>query len=176
MNKQELLKKLKALAEHGVGGEKENAQKLLEKFMRKYNISEDDIDDDRIIKYSKKVKNDYEKQLLVQTVYKVTNGDAYSFRYIATGRKIKNLVGYECTAAQNIEIEFLFDFYKRLFYKEIDLLLNAFIQKHDIFGTPPEDSSSPDEMDLERISRLIQMMSVLSDETPQLQIESRKKA
>jgi len=40
----ERLKKLKALAERGIGGEKENAGQLLEKLCIKYGISQDDID------------------------------------------------------------------------------------------------------------------------------------
>ena len=46
--REELLKRLervKALAERGVGGEKENAEALLKRLMAKYGISEDDIED-----------------------------------------------------------------------------------------------------------------------------------
>ena len=37
MNKSDVILKLKALSERGIGGEKENATKLLEKMMKKYN-------------------------------------------------------------------------------------------------------------------------------------------
>lgn len=40
-NKTEVLQKLKALAERGVGGEKANAQALLDKLMAKYDIKEE---------------------------------------------------------------------------------------------------------------------------------------
>ena len=39
MDKTALLKKIRALAEHGVGGEAENAEKLLARMMKKYGIS-----------------------------------------------------------------------------------------------------------------------------------------
>ena len=39
MDKTALLKKVRALAEHGVGGEAENAEKLLARMMKKYGIS-----------------------------------------------------------------------------------------------------------------------------------------
>ena len=45
--REELLRRLervKALAERGVGGEKENAEALLNRLMAKYGISEEDID------------------------------------------------------------------------------------------------------------------------------------
>lgn len=170
MNKRELFKKLKALAEQGVGGEKENAQQLLKKFMRKYNVSEDEIDDDVLIEYEKKVKNEYEIKLFAQVFYKVVDGSIYTFKSVRSGRRFKNLLGYRCTAAQNIELEFLFDFYKRLFYKELDLLFTAFIQKHKLFGDSPKDKPD-DKIDYDELLRIIEMMNALSDETPQLQIE-----
>lgn len=39
------LERVKALAERGVGGEKENAEALLNRLMAKYGISEEDIED-----------------------------------------------------------------------------------------------------------------------------------
>lgn len=39
MDKTALLKKVRALAEHGVGGEAENAEKLLARMMKKYGIN-----------------------------------------------------------------------------------------------------------------------------------------
>ena len=46
--REELLRRLervKELAERGVGGEKENAEALLNRLMAKYGISEEDIED-----------------------------------------------------------------------------------------------------------------------------------
>lgn len=46
MDKTALLKKVRALAEHGVGGEAENAEKLLARMMKKYGISEEELDEE----------------------------------------------------------------------------------------------------------------------------------
>ncbi len=43
MNKSNLLKKVNALAEFGVGGEKENAQKKLKELKKKYTITETEL-------------------------------------------------------------------------------------------------------------------------------------
>lgn len=48
MDKTALLKKIRALAEHGVGGEAENAEKLLARMMKKYGISEEELNSARI--------------------------------------------------------------------------------------------------------------------------------
>jgi hypothetical protein len=44
----ELIKKLQRLAERGVGGEKEGAQKKLQQLMKKYDIEESDLSDDKL--------------------------------------------------------------------------------------------------------------------------------
>ena len=46
-NKEELLKKIKALADRGVDGERENAQAILYRLMEQYGISEAEIEEDR---------------------------------------------------------------------------------------------------------------------------------
>lgn len=81
MNKAALLKKIRTLAERGVGGEAENAEKLLAHMMEKYDISEDELDADI------RERNDFEyhgkeqKKILRQVVYKVTGGNAYELYY-----------------------------------------------------------------------------------------------
>ena len=45
-NKAELLKKIKALADRGVDGERESAQTLLARLMEQYGISETDLEED----------------------------------------------------------------------------------------------------------------------------------
>lgn len=46
-NKAELLKKIKALADRGVDGERESAQTLLARLMEQYGISETELEEER---------------------------------------------------------------------------------------------------------------------------------
>lgn len=55
MNKKELLKKIKALADSGVGGEKENAQKILAGLMKQYDISEEELSEENIKEFEIKI-------------------------------------------------------------------------------------------------------------------------
>lgn len=88
MNKAALLKKIRTLAERGVGGEAENAEKLLAHMMEKYDISEDELDADI------RERNDFEyhgkeqKKILRQVVYKVTGGNAYELYYARARRPL----------------------------------------------------------------------------------------
>lgn len=110
----ERLKKLYALALRGVGGEKVQAQAILEKMLKKYAMTLDDLDEEVINEYQLEYHGKEQEKLLKQTIYKVTDDSRafYHLRYIASGRRCKTTLGVKCTAAQKVEIEFLFDFYK----------------------------------------------------------------
>lgn len=129
MDKTALLKKVRALAEHGVGGESENAEKLLARMMKKYGISEEELDEETRVRHDFTYHGGEEKKILRQVVYKVTGGYAYELVYTASGRKVRTQLGADCTPAEKVEIEYLFDFYKRLWEKEKDAFLAALYSK-----------------------------------------------
>ena len=62
----ERLKKLHALAMRGVGGEKEQAQKILEKLMQKYGISLNDLDEEQIREFDIVYHGEIARKLLLQ--------------------------------------------------------------------------------------------------------------
>lgn len=164
MDKAALLKKIRALAERGVGGEADNAEEILRRLMEKYGVSEDELDEEE------RRRNDFEyhgkeqEKLLRQVVYKVTGGYAYNLVYRASGRKVKTRLGADCTAAEKVEIEFLFDFYTRLWERERDAFLSAFIQKHRIFTI--RDDIEPQEVSREELLKMQALMLGMSDESP----------
>lgn len=151
MNKAALLKKIRTLAERGVGGEAENAEKLLAHMMEKYDISEDELDADI------RERNDFEYH-------------AYELYYTATGRKVKTQLGADCTPAEKVEIEYLFDFYKRLWEKEKEAFLAAYIQKHRIFAIRTD--IEPQEISPEEALKMGALMEGMSDESPLRAIEA----
>lgn len=137
--------------------------------MRKYNISDDELSDDILTKYEFTYHGEREKQLLAQIIYKVTNDTKYySYIYKATNRKCKTKIGCETTKAQKLEIEFLFDFYKRLYKKEEQFFFETYIQKHRLFGDKYQ--TEPDEINLDEIARMHVLMQGMTDESPLKQI------
>lgn len=172
--KKELLRKLKALADGGVGGEKINAQRKLAALMKKYGIAEEELSAEQQICCEFKYRTETELVLLKQTIYKVTNEISfYGFTYTATGRKVARVLGCKCTRAQQIEIEFLFDFYKRTYKKDAELFLQAFIQKHQIFGVL-KDGQKGKEVDEETLRKMMMLTKGMSDDQPLKQIEGGK--
>jgi hypothetical protein len=170
----ERLKKLYALAIRGVGGEKEQAQKLLEKLMQKYGVSLAELDEEQIKDFDIEVHGEFERKLLRQVVYKIT-GDPYDARdlvYTKSQRPCRTKMRVRCTEAQKIEVEFLLDFYKNLWQREVDALFLAFIHKHEIFGQHIDGKCGT--MSYEEFEKMRRMMDGLSDETPRPLIEGSK--
>ena len=128
MDKTALLKKIRALAEHGVGGEAENAEKLLARMMKKYGISEAELDEETCVRHNFTYHGGEEKKILKQVVYKVTGGYTYELVYTASGRKVRTQLGADCTPAEKVEIEYLFDFSKRLWEKGFRPLIDQRIK------------------------------------------------
>lgn len=164
MDKAALLKKIRALAERGVGGEAENAEEILRRLMEKYGVSEDELDEAERRRHDFEYHGKEQETLLRQVVYKVTGGYAYNLVYRASGRRVKTRLGADCTAAEKVEIEFLFDFYTRLWERERAAFLSAFIQKHRIFAI--RDDIEPQEVSREELLKMQALMLGMSDESP----------
>lgn len=126
----ELVKKIKALADRGVGGEKENAQATLARLMEKYNLSETDIENEKKIRCEFRYKNEIEERLIWQIIGSVTLSKGYSAP-TDTRRKVfwKNL-----TASEKIEIELKWSIYKKLWSEELEVFYHAFVVQNNIFN------------------------------------------
>lgn len=171
----ERLKKLRELALRGVGGERETAIKLLEKLEKKYGVSSKELDEETECDFEFSFHGEFEKTLLAQIAYKVTNNSraCHSLFYTHSGRRCRTCCSITCTEAQKLEIEFLFDFYRVLWEKEINFFLGAFIQKHRLFGEL-KDGEKGEECTAEELLKLERLMYGLSDESPLRRITDGK--
>jgi len=175
MNKENLLRKLKSLASiaerGGTPEESKSAAEIMEKLMAKYEVTDADLSDDVVKAHFFKVKGSRERQLFVQVVCKVFPAWDGRFYGVTKGNKtVRNTTSLNCTMVQKVEIDLLFDFYKRLYKKEEERLFMAFVQKHQIFRERPEDDDSP-RMPVEEWMKLSALMKGMEDATPYKQIE-----
>ena len=139
-NKAELLKKIKALAERGVDGERESAQTLLARLMEQYGISETEIEEERRETAWFPYSQETERRLLNQIIYMVTGAGGFGCVGTYSGRKRKKM-GTECTAAERLEIEANYAFFKEAMKKELEIFYSAFANKNNLF--PPADKVKP---------------------------------
>lgn len=125
------LKKIKALAERGVGGEKETAMRMYEELKARYEIEDEEIMLDAVTLHWFSYKTELEEDLLTQIFYKVT-GSATYHRYTGSFSRRKKR-GCDCTELEAAEITLLFNFYKEEFRKELEVLMAAFKYKNDLY-------------------------------------------
>ena len=161
-NKEELLKKIKALADRGIGGEQENAKDILSRLMERYGISEAEIEEDRRETAWFPYSQETERRLLYQIVYMVTGKSAFGCVGAYTNRKRKKL-GADCTAAERMEIEANYEFFKAAMNEELEIFYAAFASKNDLFPSPDkldksESNKEETEMDRTRAMKIGAMM------------------
>lgn len=127
----EKLKKIKALAERGVDGEKKGAMQMYRKLMEKYQIEEAEVLEDYVSVHWFGYKTELEEDLLTQIFYKVTGSCSYQ---IYTGPyKRRKKRGCECTELEAVEIKLLFDFYREELKRELEAFMIAFRNGNDLF-------------------------------------------
>lgn len=168
------IKRVQALAERGVDGEKESAAALLERLMKQYGIDEAEIAEERRETAWFRYKTELEMKLLIQVIYAVTGKVGFGCVGAHTGRKRKE-VGIDCTAAERLEIEISFEFYNAAMQAELERFYSAFVAKNEIHppeGKPKVDIPPPEELSEEEAFKLAAMMDGMDEHTRRKMIES----
>ncbi len=170
----DLAKKLKALAEKGVGGEKMNAERMLSDLMKKHKITEADINGEEIKDFFWKM-TEPDFTLWYQCIKKVNyNIPVYG---PFPQKEIKRLLlegnhMISCTIAEKVEIECMFETYKRLYIEEVDIFFLAFCRANDLLVDHPEKSHKPlSEEDAAKYDRAATMSGSIEKRTHRKQLK-----
>jgi hypothetical protein len=150
----DLAKKLYALSERGIGGEKENAANMLNNLMEKHSISLDDIIGEIKKKHFFIVKLEQRKFFFQVVASVIGNIESY---FELEGKKTK--LGLMLTDADFIEISAKFEFYWKSYEKDMKIFYSAFIQKNSLYRKKDE-SKEPieDYIPTEEDFRMFEMM------------------
>lgn len=168
----EKVKRIQALAERGIGGEKDSAAALLDRLMKQYGISEAEIAEERREIAWFRYKTPLERKLLNQVIYTVTGRIPYGCVGRYTGRTRKQ-IGIECTAAERLEIEISFEFYNAALQQELERFYSAFLHKNGIFPANAIDElPEAPEPDVEEARRISMMMAGMDEHTRRKMLES----
>jgi len=154
----ELINKLKALSDEGIGGEKINAQKMLEKVMDDNGITMEDIAETEHVQNTLHC-DDKQRRIMGQIIVHVM------------GKTIKmygsNMVsGYiiHCTKAQFVEIISKFEFYWAQYEEELELFTSAFVYKHQLLP-PDATEAKAEDLDMKKMEKLKGMMDILDNKS-----------
>ena len=168
--REDLLRKLKALAEGGVGGEKVNAEKMLNKLLTKYNIDPDSLESDslRMVEFKVK-KGQFQRDILTQVIANCLPTLKRS------NRKTKNGFICQVSIVEEIEIRAKYTFYSERFKDDLLIMFNAFIHKNDLFYKGETESQFTDKpINYEQATRILQMMNGLKKHHYATQIEHKR--
>ena len=161
MSKQDIIdkiKKVKRLAEKGVDGEKESAQKRVEEMMQRYGITEDDLDDEKESLFTYYVEGLYGWKLLNQIIgkhfpdihamymphHRIPKDHRMLFKEIAKGKK-HNVICC-CNAAQFVEVTTYYEIMHRSFQEQAEIFYYAFLSKNNLLVEG--DGHEPSEKEL----------------------------
>lgn len=136
INKEKLkskAKKLKALADKGIDGEKETAERMYKEFMEKHGLNDVDVDPSSNNRKFK-VKNDDDALILTNVILSVN-----------PFTKIVNLpliIQAELDSEDFNEVREKFRYFVKLWRVEKELLRMAFFSKHNEFFTPDDHAKN----------------------------------
>lgn len=158
----ELIRKVHTLSVRGVGGEAEAAKRKLETLLAKHQLSLEDVVSDSVKTYDFRYKTELERQLIVQCYVSLGAGQG-SYGYKKAGRKVQ-VIGFDLTSAQYIDLKGMLDYYKVTLKKETDRLFMAFVQRHKLYA-PSSGEETAEPMSLEELEHLVAMMRGLGEKS-----------
>lgn len=136
---QDKLRKLQALAERGVGGEKVNAQRMLEKLLARHGLTLDDLADERRETRWFPAPTRFDVRLAAQILAKVCNTNDPG---VYGSKSRPKQVGIDVTPAEAIEFELHYDTLRKALTEHFKDAFSAFIQANRLFSNLPSDESS----------------------------------
>lgn len=151
------LQKLMNLAEQGVGGEADNAARMLDRLLLKHGLSIEHLrgQDQKPSAVVLPHKGGHDRELLFNILYSVTNANQISYR--RTERR--NTIEVDLTPAQHAEVLMSYAVYSPALNEHLELAYSAFVLRNGIYPETQEPqeqeaSSSDPELDLQLISML----------------------
>lgn len=134
-----LAKKLKALADRGIEGERDNARERLEKLLKEYGLEEYQLSD-TLKTFERTTLN--EGSVILERIIKFIKPDAQiNIRTIKT----KIIIEVELTDIEHRQIKQRYKFFWRAYNRERSSLLTAFFNVHisEFTSSPSYSSSRP---------------------------------
>jgi hypothetical protein len=157
------LQKLLALARQGVGGEKDNAQSVLNKLLAKHGLTIEDLDDAGEPRTTRwfKFKGEQEGVLLTHCVLATLGGtwDKSSWR---RGRGER---GYDLTNAEFAQVDLLFSIHRRalaeVIAKQLKSVMLAYLSTNHLYSQDDDSDGAADVLPPEDLQAILGVMAGL---------------
>lgn len=153
----ELARKLLELAKRGVGGEKENAQTMLDKLLLRHGITVAELEGEEMRPVAfRYLSNDPHKKnrFLFQVIASVIGSKRVTSTVQFEPSSGESYCYISMTPAEEIEAKAKFDFYWRDFLEQADIFRSAYIQQNELYAKPDGDEDHYKELTDEEKGRL----------------------
>lgn len=170
----DLLRKLHALAQRGVGGEKDNAENALQRLMRRHKVTLENITEERkdrrLFEYTTKEHQTF----ILQVIASITGVGIYR-----AARGVRRKMWVDLTTAEHLEAVMKIDHYWPMFKEEQALFYAAFIQANALYCKNSEESmrrlEDMTEEERRHSRRIAEMMRGIRTDTPTKRLERAEK-
>lgn len=174
--KQRLIKIL-TLARRGIGGEKENAERMLNNLLKKYSLTLADLEDDEKIQVDLRFKGKHERDILVQCVYSTIKG----WDQMAYSDNRRGLFRVKVTKAEGVELALKWNAHRKAFKKEVakqmNILMLAYVSRNHLYSDAAEDENNEESsLSLEDIEAIVAIARRMDRTAINKSIESSRSA
>lgn len=185
MNKQQILeriRKIKALADAGVEGERDNAQRLLDELMQRFGITEEDLASEseelHFFTVGDPSTKSYDWKLLLQLSALIDP----DFKIMPIDREIRKLLRHRpesnlcnivmtCTRAQFVELTAKYIIYRKGWEENLDTFFYAFLKRNNLL-VQAKTNEKPTPQELQRATRAASMQQGITKTDYLKQIET----
>ena len=158
------LRKIAALAERGCMGEMAMARSMLERKLKEYGLTVEDLYEGSKKTRTFRFSNSFERRLLVNTLLHYFGSKSDEFKGATVSRRRK-AVYVDLTDLDYIEFGNEYGYYRKAFARELkrtnEAFLVAFVNRFDLFDISPREKDAPtDELSPEDLARALEMLGI----------------
>lgn len=137
------IEKLLELARRGVGGERANAERALDRMLAREGLTRDDLEcsmaDEEREFHTFRVADRFERQILCQILYSIkADWDGSFFRRKGSRTRIQ----FWLTHREAAELRYLWQIYQKAWSDELQVALRAFIQVNRLYADDESDAEA----------------------------------
>ena len=185
----ERLRKMKALADFGYGGERDAAERLISEICAKHGISIDEIDDDVEREHTVAFARAWERKICIQLLglmrieqYGDRNADKLKLKVEGSwaskrgrkrGRALKLRYFVKCTDLQWLELTSKFDVLRAAYQKQLKSFLTAFLMGNDLLMPYNPKAPAPTAKEQEEYETAIRLSAGIARTSLHKQLESK---
>ena len=160
----ERLRKMKALADRGVGGERENAERLLAEIAAEHGINLAELEEVKLDDFYVTLKESWKWKMLSQLCalkrqeLKMEGASLEGHRMSTWKCRGKNLYSVsKCTKAEWLELMAKFEVLARAYKRQQEDFYHAFLMANDLLLEPDDEAKPLSREERSRLFRIAQM-------------------